>query len=241
VIDFLYSIFSAIGFTEPLHPPITHMPIGLTVGALLFFLVAIIFKKNKFILTARHASILAFIFIFPTIILGIFDWIHFYHAAFITPIIIKMILAGVLIIVLGTGIMLGSEIKLYSWIMTVLYAIAFIAVLGLGYFGSGLIYGRGLEKQTTGITKEVKAGSTVFSSNCMACHAGGGNSVDPDYPLKTSQKLVNKTVFIEFIRNPILQDGSKGIMPSFSEQEIDKKEAESLYSYIEEMVSQQWK
>jgi len=28
--------------------------------------------------------------------------------------------------------------------MTVLYVIAFIAMIGLGYFGSGIVYGRGL-------------------------------------------------------------------------------------------------
>ena len=72
------------------------------------------------------------------------DWIHFYHAALFTPIKIKMALAGVVLVVLGAGIILGSEIKLHTMTMTVLYAVAFFAVIGLGYFGSGIIYGRGL-------------------------------------------------------------------------------------------------
>ncbi len=146
MIDDLYRFLANIGFDEPLHPPITHMPIGLVTGALIFFLVAVIFKRKNLILTARHVSILAFIFAFPTIILGVLDWIHFYHAALITPIKIKMVLATAVIIILGAGIILGSEIKIHSMTMTVLLVLAFICAIGLGYFGAGLIYGRGLKK-----------------------------------------------------------------------------------------------
>lgn len=76
--------------------------------------------------------------------LGVMDWIHFYHAALFTPIKIKMALASLSIIVLGAGIILGSEIKLHTMTMTILYAVAFFVMVGLGYFGSGIVYGRGL-------------------------------------------------------------------------------------------------
>jgi hypothetical protein len=111
---------------------------------LIFFLTAIVFKRKNLVLTARHASILAFIFAFPTILLGVMDWIHFYHATLFTPIKIKMALASVALIVLGAGIILGSEIKLHTMTMTILYVTAFFAMIGLGYFGSGIVYGRGL-------------------------------------------------------------------------------------------------
>jgi uncharacterized membrane protein len=145
MIDDLYALLAKFGFNEPLHSPMTHMPIGLVVGALIFFLVAVIFKKKNLALTARHASILAFIFAFPTIMLGVMDWIHFYHATLFVPIMIKMALAGIALIVLGTGIILGSEIKLHTMTMTILYVVAFVVMIGLGYFGSGIIYGRGLQ------------------------------------------------------------------------------------------------
>ncbi len=145
MLDALYLFLSTHGFNEPLHPPITHMPIGLTVGALIFFIVAIVFKKKSLVLTARHASILALVFALPTILFGVMDWIHFYHAALFTPIKIKIALASVALIVLGAGIILGSEIKLHSMSMVILYVIAFGAMLGLGYFGAAIIYGRGLE------------------------------------------------------------------------------------------------
>jgi uncharacterized membrane protein len=145
VIDDLYTLLARFGFNEPLHSPVTHMPIGLVVGALIFFLVAIAFKKKNLVLTARHASILAFIFVFPTILLGVFDWIHFYHATLYTPIKIKMGLATFAMLLLGTGIILGSEVKLHSISMTIVYAATALVMVGLGYFGAGIIYGRGLE------------------------------------------------------------------------------------------------
>ena len=150
MLDELYAFLAKIGFNEPLHSPVTHMPIGLVAGALIFFIVAIIFKRNSLVLTARHASILAFIFAFPTIMLGVMDWIHFYHAALFVPIIIKMVLASAALVILGAGIILGSEIKLHSVTHTVLYAAAFVVMIGLGYFGSGIVYGRGLQVKVTG-------------------------------------------------------------------------------------------
>jgi protein SCO1 len=148
MLDNMYELLAAFGFKDPLHPPITHMPIGLAVGAAIFFLAAVIYKRQNLILTARHVSILSFIFAFPTIMFGVMDWIHFYHAALFTPIIIKMVLAAVLLTVLGAGIILGSEIRMHETGMIILYMIALGAVSGLGYYGSQIIYGRGLEVKT---------------------------------------------------------------------------------------------
>jgi uncharacterized membrane protein len=147
MLDDFYAFLSTLGFKEPLHPPLTHMPIGLMVGALIFFLVAVVFKRKQLVLTARHASILAFVFAFPTILFGVLDWIHFYHGVFFPPIKIKIVLASIALLVIGAGIILGSEIKLHTFSMTILYAVAVVAMIGLGYFGSGIIYGRGLTIQ----------------------------------------------------------------------------------------------
>jgi uncharacterized membrane protein len=148
MIDDLYTFLAKFGFNEPLHPPITHMPIGLAAGALIFLLVALMFNKKNMILTARHVSILAFVFVFPTVLLGVFDWVHFYHATLYTPIKIKMGLAAIAFVLLGAGIILGSEIKLHSIAMTVLYALTVVAMVGLGYLGAGIIYGRGMTIET---------------------------------------------------------------------------------------------
>jgi uncharacterized membrane protein len=184
MIDDLYVLLARIGFKEPLHSPITHMPIGLVVGALIFFLVAIIFKRKNLVLTARHASILAFIFAFPTILLGVMDWIHFYHASLFVPIMIKMTLAGIALTVLGAGIILGSEIKLHTMTMTVLYVIAFIAMIGLGYFGSGIVYGRGLRIKAPAsasvITGFSATGNPADTGHGIKANVTGQNPAKPD-------------------------------------------------------------
>ena len=81
MIDSLYQLIAKTGFTDPLHAPLTHIPIGLVIGAFLFFLVAVIFNRKNLITTARHAAILAFIFVFPTILFGVLDWLHFFRGA----------------------------------------------------------------------------------------------------------------------------------------------------------------
>lgn len=162
MIDLLFRFLKSVGFDEPLHPPITHLPIGLIMGGTVFFILAIVFKVKSLIITARHASILALVFAFPTILLGVIDWIHFYNGALIQPIIIKMILASTLLIVLGIGIIMGSEIKLYTIRMAIIWVICFLLVVGLGYEGAGLIYGRGVTKKSS-TTQNVTATSSPKS------------------------------------------------------------------------------
>jgi uncharacterized membrane protein len=45
--DFLYRFSESMGFDHPLHPALTHMPAGLVVGAFIFLLVALAFKRYK--------------------------------------------------------------------------------------------------------------------------------------------------------------------------------------------------
>lgn len=208
-------------------------------------------------MTARHAAILAFIFVFPTILAGVFDWLHFYHGAMLPAIRMKMILAGIVLVLLAAAIILGAEIKLRTVGMTVLYALAFVAVVGLGYYGGGLVYGRGARAPaaasagtsggaaagtSTGLSAAAKAGEAVFAGNCQACHPGGGNAVDPAYPLKTSKKLTDAKTFVAFIRNPVLRDGKPGSMPAFTSDALDDTRAADLYAYVAAMKNDpSWK
>ncbi len=240
MIDSLYAFLARLGFTDPLHAPITHMPIGLVTGALLFFLVAVIFNRRVLVLTARHVSILAFIFVFPTILFGVLDWMHFFKAAMITPIKIKMILAAVVLVVLGAGIILGSEVKVRTVPQLVLYALAFVCVVGLGYYGAKLVYGEWAPRKISveapaapaGQEEAFAAGAQVFTANCQGCHPGGGNVIDAKLPLKGSKRLGSQDSFVAFIRSPSLPDGSPGQMPAFGEDSIGAKQAAELYVYV---------
>ena len=245
MIDSLYAFLSRLGFTDPLHAPITHMPIGLVTGALLFFLVAVIFNRKVLVLTARHVSILAFIFVFPTILFGVLDWMHFFRAALIAPIKIKMILAAVVLVVLGAGIVLGSEVKVRTLPQLVLYALAFVCVVGLGYYGAKLVYGSWAgQKAATeapagqtpaapaGREEAFAAGAQVFTANCQGCHPGGGNVIDSKLPVKGSKRLASQDSFVAFIRSPAMPDGSPGSMPPFGQDAVSAKQAADLYVYV---------
>jgi mono/diheme cytochrome c family protein len=238
VIDSLYKLIARTGFDEPLHPPITHMPIGLVMGALVFFVVALIFKRKQLVFSARHASILALVFAFPTILLGVFDWLHYYHGVLMPAIQIKMALAGILLLILGAGIILGGEVKLYKAWMVLIYGLSLVCVVGLGYYGGSIIYGRAIGSQaavkgsssTTSV--DTSKGRAVFATNCQSCHANGGNAIDASLPLKGSKKLATLSDFTAFLRAPAMPDGSAGAMPPFAAADLSDADVGELHGYI---------
>jgi len=258
MMDGIYQLLAKVGFTDPLHAPVTHIPIGLVIGAFCFFSVAVIFRKKNLYLTARRVSILAFIFVFPTILLGVMDWLHFFKGAFIPPIKMKMILASCVMVLLGTGIVLGSEVKVRNAPMMVIYALAVVGVVGLGWYGARLVYGNWAGSQpatqaaapaapASGGTatpgpasapSAVRLGGRLFAADCAACHPGGANVVAPDLPLKGAKQLATEGTFISFVRNPVMPNGSAGQMPAFSADEVSDKDASNVYQYI---LSQGWK
>ena len=255
MIDGIYQLLAKIGFTDPLHAPITHIPIGLVIGAFCFFYVAVIFNRKAMYLTARHVSILAFIFVFPTILFGVMDWLHFFKGVLIAPIKMKMILASCVLVLLGAGIILGSEVRVKNAPMMGIYALAVVGVVGLGWFGARLVYGNwaGTQPATQAATPAATApaggapaavpsparpGAGLFAANCAACHPGGANVVDPNLPLKGAKQLATEDSFVSFIRNPVMPNGSSGQMPAFSPDQLSPKDAANIYQYI---LAQGWK
>ena len=167
--DFIYEILTKFGYTHPLHPTITHLPIGMTMGAIIFLLGAFIFRKSSLDQTARHSVILALIGAVPTALLGIMDWQHFYAGSLLFPIKMKLALAGILIFFLILAVIFGFFGKSFSKILVSLYLLSLICVIGLGYFGGELVYGT--RAPATGISEGPAAdGAMVFSQNCSACH-----------------------------------------------------------------------
>lgn len=253
MIDSLYALVQKTGFTDPLHAPITHIPIGLVIGAFLFFLVAVIFGKKNLLATARHVSILAFLFVFPTILFGVFDWLHYFKGALIQPIKIKMILASAVLVLLAVGIVVGGEIKIHAGPMVVIYSLAFICVVALGWFGARLVYGDwqpaapqaaatapAAAGGTGGAAPSTAPGQRIFTSDCATCHPRGGNVVEASLPLKSSKKLATLATFTAFIRAPVMPDGKAGSMPAFPALQVSDAQAGDLYKYITSAVST-WK
>jgi uncharacterized membrane protein/cytochrome c5 len=151
MIDFIYQTLAGFGYTHPLHPTLTHLPIGMVMGAFLFALSALIFRRTSLNHTARHCAVLALIAAGPTALLGLMDWQHFYGGAFLLPITMKLILAGILIVLLFLAVVFGVREEPFSGKVFFLYAVSLLVVVGIGYFGGELVYG--VKKPAPGLSQ----------------------------------------------------------------------------------------
>ena len=169
MIEFFYQTLSNFGYNHPIHPTLTHMPIGMVMGAFIFVLIAVIFGRPNLAQTAKHCCVLALISTVPTALLGLMDWQHFYGGSFLFPIKMKLILAGILIVFLALAVIFGFFGETFSKLVISLYALSLFCVIGLGYFGGELVYGT---KAPAAEVAEgpVAEGAMVFQQNCSACH-----------------------------------------------------------------------
>ena len=129
MIEFIYQILTKFGYTHPLHPTLTHVPIGLVIGAFLFALAALIFRWTSLIQTARHCVILALIVVVPTALLGIMDWQHFYGGAMLFPIKMKLVLACVLLIFLVLAVIFGLFGEKFTRVVLAMYVLCLLSAV----------------------------------------------------------------------------------------------------------------
>ena len=104
--DAVYKLLEQIGYPHPIHPTEVHMPIGLIVGALIFRIAATLFRRPALAQTAHYCTILAALFLFPTILFGFMDWQHFYAGAWLNQIKIKLVLAVLLLVLVFVSVFL---------------------------------------------------------------------------------------------------------------------------------------
>jgi mono/diheme cytochrome c family protein len=231
--DPIYRFLAALGYPHPLHPPFTHVTIGLVVAAFIFGLGGLLRRRPLLAASARHCLVLAWFFFFPTVLLGFLDWQHFYRGDWMFPIIAKLFLAALLFIVLSLGLALLYKGQAESRVLPVIYALGFLAVTALGYFGGEIVFGGGVKVTPEAAQTAIfRAGKQVFLEDCQACHRGGGNVVLPQYALKGSDELAEFKTFLAFIRNPRLDNGSKGPMPAFGPEQLPEPQARELYHYL---------
>src|SRR4030067_1074900 len=107
MIESIYQTLAKFGYAHPLHPTLTHLPIGMVMGAFFFALAALIFRRTNLSQSASHCAVLALIAAGPTVLLGLMDWQHFYGGALLFPIKMKLVLAGILIIFLFLAVVFG--------------------------------------------------------------------------------------------------------------------------------------
>jgi uncharacterized membrane protein len=139
MIEFIYKTLESIGFTHPLHPVATHIPMGMILGGFLFALAA--FKWKELAETAHHCSILALAFLPITVVFGIMDWQHRIAGAISTFIIAKFILAGTIACLLALTVYLYRKSNLGHRALMVFYTLCLLNAVGLGFIGGSLAYG----------------------------------------------------------------------------------------------------
>lgn len=139
MIDFVYETLSNLGFDHPLHPPVTHIPMGMIVGGFLFAFLGL--KKEKFLQTAHYCYVLALIFILPTVVVGIMDWQYRFVGKWDNLILAKFIMAGTLTLLLCIAVWYGNKKEKKPTTLLALYGLCLLNTGGLGYVGGTLTYG----------------------------------------------------------------------------------------------------
>jgi uncharacterized membrane protein len=161
----IYQSLHAIGYTHPLHPTMTHLPMGVVMATLIFGILARVLKKENVARTARHCAILAMIGLLPTVILGYMDWQYRFAGGGLLPIQAKLVLALLLVALLIGAVAVGRE-----KIPLALYGLCFVTVVGLAYFGGELIYGKWGPQDQEAEDPLLRRGAELFSKDCAACH-----------------------------------------------------------------------
>ena len=138
--EFIFTTLESIGFAHPLHPAMTHIPMGMVIGCFFFSLTALVTRNDAFLKSAFHCSIVALLFIIPTVVAGVLDWQQFFGGVYSLFIIVKIALAVVLTILLAVSVREnrkgGSAGKMFA-----IYALCLACAGGLGFSGGELIYG----------------------------------------------------------------------------------------------------
>lgn len=235
IIDSFYRGLAALGYSHPLHAPWTHVTIGLVVAAFLFGFGALLLGRPALAASARHCLVLAWFFFFPTVLLGLMDWQHFYQGAWIFPIVMKIFLAAFLLALLTLGVLLVYKGLTESRVLLAVYVLGLLTVGALGYFGGELVFGGGAPAAPGAAdTASIQAGKKIFEKDCQVCHPAGGNAIMPQHPLRGTGELADLTTFLAYLRDPRLPDGSKGPMPAFPPEQISEEQASELYQYLVE-------
>jgi uncharacterized membrane protein len=232
--DSFYRALAALGYSHPLHPPFTHMTIGLVVAALIFRLAGLLWRRPLLDISARHCQFLAWLFLFPTVIFGFTDWLHYYRGAWIFAIEAKLALAaGLLVLQTAALILEWRHLRGDSKTVLLIYFLSFFMVAGLGYLGGNLVFGGAARPKAAQPGEEsLQVGKLLFISHCRACHPAGGNIILPQHPLQGSERLADFDTFLHFVRDPRLDDGAKGPMPGYPPPELSDPQARELYAYL---------
>lgn len=227
----LYTFLHNLGYDHPIHAPLTHVPIGMAVGAFLFILTARATRNESFTTTARHCTALALISLFPTALLGYMDWHHYYSGAWLPQIEKKILLAGLLGISLTATLGMLRQGRRNRLPPAILVTLNLILAGALGYFGGELVF-KSLTHQKEVNSLTMEQGENLYRQHCAACHPHGGNSLKSHLPLWQAPQLNDVNTFVAYLRNPAARDGSATVMPAFPEEKLSREQASAILRHV---------
>lgn len=137
----IFAFLNSVGFAHPLHPALTHIPMGMVMGAVVFRMASFLPKMKPLAKTGYHCVILGLLGIPPTVFTGYLDWQHTYGGQWEFLIILKMILAGILTITLAAIALKDDPQDPKFNKFTLLYILIVVVAVGLGFSGGELQYG----------------------------------------------------------------------------------------------------
>ncbi len=141
MIEFVYQTLAKFGYSHPLHPAMTHIPMGMIIGGFLFAVGSAVMKKDDLAMAAHYCYTLALIFVLPTMMLGYMDWQYKFDGEWNRLILTKIILAVMLTMMLVITYFYGKNVKIDIKQKLIFYIICFGIALGIGFIGGELQYG----------------------------------------------------------------------------------------------------
>ena len=138
MIESVYKLLAAVGYTHPIHPVITHIPMGMLIGGFLFRLLSL--KWQQFAKTAGYCYVVALIAAPFTALFGYMDWKHRLFGVMSGWIEAKFILTACLLVFLSITVYHDRKEAPGPWLTVLLYALCFFTGIGLGYVGGELAY-----------------------------------------------------------------------------------------------------
>ena len=141
MIEFIFETLQSLGFHHPLHPALTHIPMGMVMGAFFFTLGAYFLKMPYLYKTAYHSAVLGLIGTPFTALFGVMDWQYLYGGTWSTIIQIKVGLAFVLFFLLLAVVKFGKDGENKPILMLALNGLCLLTAVGLGFSGGELVFG----------------------------------------------------------------------------------------------------
>lgn len=136
----IFEFLSKIGFHHPVHPALTHIPMGMVMGAVTFRILSLIPRLKFLARTGYHCVVFGLLGMFPTAFAGYLDWQHTFQGQWEFLIILKMVLAVLLTLLLAAILYLDDIETPKLNRVTLFYFLAVFLAIGLGFSGGELRY-----------------------------------------------------------------------------------------------------